>query len=100
MAYRLLRIPEVCDRTGLKQTSVYARVREGTLPPAISLGRSRVWVEHEIDAVLGAIISGHDDEDIRELVIALVAQRTAPPGGTSGLLPHDQRAGPGLRSLK
>lgn len=75
MAYRLLRIPEVCDRTGLKQTSVYARVREGTLPPAISLGRSRVWVEHEIDAVLGAIISGHDDEDIRELVIALVAQR-------------------------
>lgn len=76
MALRLLRLPEVCDRLGLKTTSVYARIKDKTLPPPVALGsRSRAWPEHEIDTVIAAIIAKSSDEDTRALVRDLIAQR-------------------------
>lgn len=46
----LLRLPEVMARTGLSRPSVYQRIKRGTFPSQISLGRACAWVESEIDA--------------------------------------------------
>jgi prophage regulatory protein len=76
MALRLLRLPEVCARLGLRTTAIYHRIKCGTLPAAIPLiGRTRAWPEHEIDAIVGAHIAGDNENEIRALVQDLVAQR-------------------------
>lgn len=47
---RLLRLPEVIERVGLKRTAIYQRAKEGRFPKPRSLGsRCTVWVESEID---------------------------------------------------
>ena len=54
---RLIRLPEVMDRVGLRRTAVYERVKEGEFPKPRSLGpRCSVWVESEIDEWVNRII--------------------------------------------
>lgn len=56
---RLIRLPEVIARVGLKRSSIYQRMAEGRFPKGRSLGpRCVVWVEAEIDAWIGSIASG------------------------------------------
>lgn len=53
---RLLRLPEVIDRVGLKRTAIYQRMREGRFPKSRSLGaRCTIWLESEIDEWIRAI---------------------------------------------
>lgn len=48
---RLLRLPEVMARVGLKRSAIYQRMSEGRFPKSRSLGpKCAVWVEAEIDA--------------------------------------------------
>ncbi len=55
---RLLRLPEVISRVGLKRSSIYQRMAEGRFPKARSLGpRCAVWVETEIDAWIASVAS-------------------------------------------
>jgi prophage regulatory protein len=54
---RLIRLPEVMARVGLKRSSIYHRMAEGRFPKGRSLGpRCVVWVEMEIDAWITALI--------------------------------------------
>ena len=47
---RLLRLPEVIARVGLKRSAIYQRMSEGRFPKSRSLGpKCAVWVEAEID---------------------------------------------------
>ena len=47
---RLLRLPEVMARVGLKRSSIYQRMSEGRFPKSRSLGpKCAVWVEAEIE---------------------------------------------------
>lgn len=47
---RLLRLPEVIARVGLKRSAIYQRMSEGRFPKSRSLGpKCTVWVESEID---------------------------------------------------
>lgn len=49
-AARLLRLPEVIARVGLKRSAIYQRMSEGRFPRSRSLGpKCAVWVEAEID---------------------------------------------------
>jgi prophage regulatory protein len=76
MALRLLRLPEVSVKLGLRTTAIYDRIKQGVLTPPVRLtARSRAWPEHEIDAIVGAHIAGDADDEIRALVQDLVAQR-------------------------
>lgn len=76
MALRLLRLPEVSAKLGLRTTAIYDQIKQGVLTPPIKLtARSRAWPEHEIDAILGAIIAGQSASATRTLVRDLVAQR-------------------------
>ena len=46
---RFLRLPEVRDITGLKKSSIYARIAEGSFPAPVPLGGRAVgWIEEEV----------------------------------------------------
>lgn len=48
---RLLRLPEVIARVGLKRSAIYQRMREDRFPKSHSLGpKCVVWLESEINA--------------------------------------------------
>jgi prophage regulatory protein len=47
---RLLRLPEVIARVGLKRSAIYQRMSDGRFPRSRSLGpKCAVWVEAEIE---------------------------------------------------
>lgn len=47
---RILRLPQVQDKTGYKHTAIYEMVKAGSFPAPISLGARAVgWIESEID---------------------------------------------------
>jgi prophage regulatory protein len=47
---RLLRLPEVETRTGLKKSAIYAGMKAGTFPECIKLGpRAAAWASSSID---------------------------------------------------
>lgn len=51
---RLLRLPQVLDRVGLKKTVVYDRIKDGTFPKPIKLGSASVWLDSDIQAWIEA----------------------------------------------
>ena len=47
---RILRLPAVVAKTGLKQTEIYDRMAEGRFPRPVPLGiKAKGWVESELD---------------------------------------------------
>ena len=49
MLRRILRLAAVEDASGLKKSSIYAKIAEGTFPKPIPLGERAVgWLENEI----------------------------------------------------
>ncbi len=55
---RLLRLPEVMARVGMKRSAIYQRMSEGRFPKSRSLGpKCAVWVEAEIDDWIRTIVS-------------------------------------------
>ncbi len=55
---RLLRLPEVIARVGLKRSAIYQRMSEGRFPRSRSLGpKCAVWVESEIENWILGIVS-------------------------------------------
>lgn len=55
---RLLRLPEVEARTGLKKSSIYAGMRAGTFPSCVTIGhRAVAWPESRIDAWIACRLS-------------------------------------------
>ena len=62
---RILRLPEVVDRVGLKRASIYLRVAHGSFPKQISLGvRAVGWLESEIDTWLAARVSARHGQEL------------------------------------
>lgn len=60
---RLLRLPEVMDRVGLRRSAIYKRMSEGRFPRCRSLGpKCSVWVEAEINAWIEEISAGAFDK--------------------------------------
>ena len=47
---KFLRLPDVLDRTGLKRSTFYLKIKEGTFPAPVSLGeRAVAWNEDDVD---------------------------------------------------
>lgn len=58
---RLLRLPEVMDRVGLRRSAIYQRMSEGRFPKCRSLGaKCSVWVEAEINAWVQSVAERKD----------------------------------------
>jgi prophage regulatory protein len=67
---------EILKRIGISKSTLHVRIKQRLLPPAIALGaRSVGFLQHEIDAVLAAMVAGKSDQEIQSLVAELVAQR-------------------------
>lgn len=50
MGYRILRLPEVKERTGLKKTAIFEHVRRGDFPAPIKITEKAIgWIEQDID---------------------------------------------------
>jgi prophage regulatory protein len=47
---RLLRLPDVIERVGLRRTAIYDLVKLGTFPAPIKLGRCVAWPSDAVDA--------------------------------------------------
>jgi prophage regulatory protein len=47
---KIYRIQEVCDRTGLKPSTIYKLIRENNFPRGVRLtARSTGWSSHSVD---------------------------------------------------
>ncbi len=77
---RIERKAEVVNRTGLPATTLQDRISAGLFPRPISLGGRNVgWPAYEVDAVIAAMIAGHDIQHLRNLVKNLTKDRKTRP---------------------
>lgn len=75
-AIHIIRRPEVLKRTGLARSTLYQKINQELFVPPVSLGARAVgWIEHEVDAILLAIVAQEPEQEIRLLVRSLVVQR-------------------------
>jgi prophage regulatory protein len=59
---RLLRLPEVMHRVGLRRSAIYQRMSEGRFPKSRLLGtRCTVWVESEVEQWIAAYATGNEN---------------------------------------
>lgn len=73
---KLLKLPAVLELTAIARSTHHKRIHEGLMPPPVRLGQNSVaYPEHEITAINNARIAGKTDDEIRELVSRLMADR-------------------------
>lgn len=56
---RLLRLPQVIERTSLKRSTIYELMEKGVFPRPVKISgaRQNAWVEAEVDAYVEARIA-------------------------------------------
>lgn len=77
ISLKISRKPEVLEATGFKKSTLYTRIKDGLMPPPISLGGLRAvgWIDHEVQAVIAAMCSGASQEEIKIIVQELIIKR-------------------------
>lgn len=60
--HRMLRIADVCDRTGLARRTIYDMMRRGSFPAAVKVtDHASRWMEAEVEAWLEARIAARNE---------------------------------------
>lgn len=73
----LLRLAIVLESRGVRKSQHYEDIQKGTYTPPVKIGsRASAWPAHEVAKLNAARIAGKSDDQIRQLVIELVAART------------------------
>ncbi len=73
---KLLRLPDVLAAYGAKRPTLYAHMADGLFVRPIKLGlRFAAWPSTEVDAIINARIAGKTSDEIKALVVALIAAR-------------------------
>ena len=68
---RLIRLPEVMNRTGYGRTSIYRKMKDGSFPKSVKLGgplkdpnafdcRAVAWIEDEVEQWIDSRIDERD----------------------------------------
>jgi prophage regulatory protein len=74
----LERLPAVLAARGRRKSAHYGDVAAGLFTRPVHVGaRSVAWPRHEVEAINAARIAGKSDDEIRELVRRLEAERKA-----------------------
>ena len=82
---KIIRKPEVLATLGISKSTLFNRIQAGLLPPSINLGgRACGWLETEIQAVLSALVSSRENNEIKQLVDDLVEARKTMGGLING----------------
>ncbi len=72
----LLRKPVVLKVTGKSNSGLHEDIKEGLMVPVVRIGKNSVaFPEDEIAAINAARIAGKSDDEIRQIVSRLVANR-------------------------
>lgn len=89
MQFEILRLPGTKRVLGYRSDeSVRGAVRAGLFTTGVSIGqRSKGWPDYEVRAIAAARIAGQSDDQIRELVKKLHADRANLPALLSGQQP-------------
>ena len=78
MSRIILRLPTVLKRRGKSRSSHYADVKAGRFVPPVKLGlRARGTPDDEVDMLVAATIADKSEDEIRALVVKLMAARKA-----------------------
>ena len=78
MSRIILRLAAVLKRRGKSRSSHYADVKGGLFVPPVKLGlRARGTPDAEVDTLVAATIADTSEDEIRALVVKLVAARKA-----------------------
>lgn len=59
---RLIPIQTVQEQIGLKKSSIYKRIQQGTFPPPLKIGRASRWASDEVDAWVDALCDQTEKE--------------------------------------
>lgn len=63
---RILRLPEVCQVSGLSRATIYKKMAEGTFPTPLRLGtRSVGWRLSDLDAWIASTERRWDPSEVR-----------------------------------
>ena len=54
---KLIRLPTVLDRVGLKRSTIYQRMKADAFPRPVKIGGASAWVEEEVDAYVSRLMS-------------------------------------------
>ncbi|GAA6183766.1 AlpA family phage regulatory protein [Aliiglaciecola sp. NS0011-25] len=74
--FKVIRKPEIKILTGLSNTTQFEQIRDGLFPKYINLGHRSVGIyEHECLTIVSARAVGKSDDEIRQIVKALIKQR-------------------------
>jgi prophage regulatory protein len=74
----LIRKPAVLAATGYSSTTLYRQIKKGLFTKSVEIGGERVaWPLSEVAAINQARIAGKSDDEIKQLVIDLEAERRA-----------------------
>lgn len=73
----LLRLREVCALQGKSRSGFYDSISTGLMTHPVKLGAASAWPAHEVEAINRARIAGKPDDQIRQLVKKLEAERKA-----------------------
>jgi len=75
---KIERKPGFLRRIGLSRSTLHSKIQKGLWCPPIPLGARAVgFFEHETDELIAAHINGYSSDQLRELVINLIAERSA-----------------------
>ena len=75
---KLLRLPDVLAAYGAKRPTLYAHMADGLFVRPIKLGaKFAAWPMDEVATVINARIAGKTPDEIRALVIEIMAARKA-----------------------
>jgi len=76
MITTILRLPIVLKERARSRSAHYLDIQEGLFTKPISIGARAVgWPSNEVEAINDARIAGYTDDEIRELVTRLEAER-------------------------
>lgn len=76
MSQVILRMSSLRQRYPRGRSTIYSDIADGLMVPPVALGaRCAGWPAHEVDQIIAARVAGATDEDIRQLVARLVAER-------------------------
>jgi len=76
---RLLRLPAVIEKCGIRQTQIYRQMETGAFPAPIRVGQRQVaWSEQELDEWIAAKIAARHEHDPIRPATPRGARRNAP----------------------
>ncbi len=76
MQNSLVKLPVVLQARGRSRSGHYDEIKKGLFTPPVHISaRSVAWPAYEVNALNAARIAGKSEEEIRALVVKLIADR-------------------------